>query len=294
MSMELMVKAMKTRVGNPLRKLVLLKLADNASDQGECWPSYNYIADQCEISRRSVMGHLNALIKEGVISKTIRKGVKGNSSNVYMLNFHLLIPVKNEKDVIVAYLLPSAGDSLGGGAGDSPPSAGNSQEGGAADSPPSAGDSLGVVQEIHPEPITLEPITEPNTCIDSDVVESQASEGDVFQLEPEQSSKPTKPKRTRKAKLPVPDTFDVTQQMIDWLGVNQITTNFTIETSKFLDHHRSKGSTMACWVSAWRNWMRNSMVFSAKPNNPSPQGSGLANRKQDVNDCLTNIQDTNW
>lgn len=33
MSMELMVQAMKVKVGNPLRKLVLLKLADNASDQ---------------------------------------------------------------------------------------------------------------------------------------------------------------------------------------------------------------------------------------------------------------------
>ena len=43
MSMELMVKAMKIRVGNPLRKLVLIKLADNASDQGECWPSYQHI-----------------------------------------------------------------------------------------------------------------------------------------------------------------------------------------------------------------------------------------------------------
>lgn len=294
MSMELMVKAMKTRVGNPLRKLVLLKLADNANDQGECWPSYSYVADQCEISRRSVMGHLNALIKVGLISKQLRKGVKGNSSNIYLLNFHLLIPVKNEKDVITAYLLPSAGDSLGGGAGDSPPSIGDSQEGGAADSPPSAGDSLGVVQEIHPEPITLEPINESITCIDSNLVESQASKGDVFQLESDQSSKPTKSKRTRKPKLPVPETFDVTQQMIDWLGVNHITTDFTIETSKFLDHHRSKGSTMACWVSAWRNWMRNSMVFGAKPNNPSPQGSGLANRKQDVNDSLTDIHDTNW
>ncbi|MFS1524472.1 helix-turn-helix domain-containing protein, partial [Microbulbifer sp. 2304DJ12-6] len=53
--MELMVKAMKVKVGNPLRKLVLLKLADNANDQGECWPSYQHVADQCEISRRSAM-----------------------------------------------------------------------------------------------------------------------------------------------------------------------------------------------------------------------------------------------
>ncbi|EGO4203114.1 phage tail assembly protein [Escherichia coli] len=48
MSMELMVKAMKIRVGNPLRKLVLIKLADNASDQGECWPSYPYQMNQDE------------------------------------------------------------------------------------------------------------------------------------------------------------------------------------------------------------------------------------------------------
>lgn len=34
MSMEMMVQAMKIKVGNPLRKLVLLKLADNANDQG--------------------------------------------------------------------------------------------------------------------------------------------------------------------------------------------------------------------------------------------------------------------
>jgi hypothetical protein len=56
MSMDLMVKAMKIKVGNPLRKLVLLKLAD-ASDLGECWPSFNHIAEQCEISRRSVISH---------------------------------------------------------------------------------------------------------------------------------------------------------------------------------------------------------------------------------------------
>lgn len=34
MSMSLMAKAMSIRVGNPLRKLVLIKLADNANDKG--------------------------------------------------------------------------------------------------------------------------------------------------------------------------------------------------------------------------------------------------------------------
>src|SRR5690606_5223308 len=78
-SMSLMVAAMKMRVGNPLRKLVLIKLADNASDQGECWPSYQHIADQCEISKRSVMNHINVLCDSGFLRKEIRKGgPKGN------------------------------------------------------------------------------------------------------------------------------------------------------------------------------------------------------------------------
>ncbi|UNK68361.1 helix-turn-helix domain-containing protein [Pseudomonas simiae] len=86
MSMGLMVAAMKLRVGNPLRKLVLIKLADNASDVGECWPSYQHIADQCEISKRSVMNHITALCEAGLLRKEIRKGgPKGNSSNVYFL-----------------------------------------------------------------------------------------------------------------------------------------------------------------------------------------------------------------
>ena len=109
MSMMLMVKAMQIKVGNPLRKLVLLKLADNASDQGECWPSYQYIADQCEISKRSVMSHIDDLCQSGLLKKVFRKGPKGNSTNIYIL----ALPSAGDS-------LPSAGDSLGGSAGAAP------------------------------------------------------------------------------------------------------------------------------------------------------------------------------
>ncbi|EEJ0782146.1 helix-turn-helix domain-containing protein [Salmonella enterica] len=124
MSMMLMVKAMQIKVGNPLRKLVLLKLADNASDQGECWPSYQYIADQCEISKRSVMNHIDELCKSGLLKKVFRKGPKGNATNVYILT------------------IPGAGDSPGGvqeihqgSAGDSLPGAGDSPGGSAGAAP---------------------------------------------------------------------------------------------------------------------------------------------------------------
>ena len=82
-----MVKAMQTKVGNPLRKLVLIKLADNANDHGECWPSYQHIADQCEVSRRSVISHIKALESSGLLVKQFRTGThKPNASNLYTLN----------------------------------------------------------------------------------------------------------------------------------------------------------------------------------------------------------------
>lgn len=134
MSMDLMVQAMKIKVGNPLRKLVLLKLADNASDLGECWPSYQHIADQCEISKRSVMNHIDALCECGLIKKELRTGPKGNSSNVYQLN------------------LRSAGDSPGGSANRSLPGAGDSP-GGSAGAAPRISHSFEPVNEPVNEPI---------------------------------------------------------------------------------------------------------------------------------------------
>ena len=86
MSMLLTAQAMKLKVGNPTRKLVLLKLADNANDKGECFPSYQHIADHCEVSRRSVISHIDALIKMGLVEKKLRKNQDGSSSNLYILH----------------------------------------------------------------------------------------------------------------------------------------------------------------------------------------------------------------
>jgi hypothetical protein len=138
MSMGLMVAAMKLRVGNPLRKLVLIKLADNASDMGECWPSYQHIADQCEISKRSVMNHITALCESGLLRKEIRKGgPKGNSSNVYFL-------------------------TLDGGAPLAPGVVQQIHQGGAAGSPPSESPALGGSAGAAPRTShSSEPVNEP-------------------------------------------------------------------------------------------------------------------------------------
>jgi len=144
MSMTLMVAAMKLRVGNPLRKLVLIKLADNASDVGECWPSYQHIADQCEISKRSVMNHIAALCESGLLRKEIRKGgPKGNSSNVYFLTLEGGAP-------------PAPGvvqQIHQGSAAGSPPSE-SPAPGGSAGAAPRTSHSLEPVMEPVIEPIT--------------------------------------------------------------------------------------------------------------------------------------------
>ncbi|SEB79275.1 Helix-turn-helix domain-containing protein [Pseudomonas saponiphila] len=140
--MGLMVAAMKIRVGNPLRKLVLIKLADNASDMGECWPSYQHIADQCEISKRSVMNHISALCEAGLLRKEIRKGgPKGNSSNVYFL-------------------------TLDGGAPPAPGVVQQIHQGNAAGSPPSEspapeGSAGAAPRTSHSSEPVNEPVTEP-------------------------------------------------------------------------------------------------------------------------------------
>lgn len=108
-----MVKAMKAKVGSPLRKLVLIKLADNANDQGECWPSYKHIADQCEIDRRTAMRHVDDLEAQGFLKKEIRfGGPKGNSSNL----FHLTI----DRGVVSQSHQGSVTESPGGSVTESP------------------------------------------------------------------------------------------------------------------------------------------------------------------------------
>ena len=142
MSMMLMVKAFGVKVGSASSKLVLLKLADNANDQGECWPSYQHIADQCEMSRRSAMVHIDALCDSGFIEKRTRKGPKGNSSNVYIV-------ILSGKEVVS----PSA-DSAPPSEQAAPPSAESAPT-------PSAESAPGISNSLEP---VSEPVSEPLPC----------------------------------------------------------------------------------------------------------------------------------
>lgn len=117
MSMRLMAQAMSIKVGNPLRKLVLIKLADNANDDGICFPSYQYIADVCEISKASARTHIDALIKMGFVSKKARKNKDGSSSNLYLLHLEKGMPADSTSMPADSTGMPA--DSTGGMPADS-------------------------------------------------------------------------------------------------------------------------------------------------------------------------------
>jgi DNA-binding transcriptional regulator YhcF (GntR family) len=69
MSIHYISQAWKTPVADAKAKLVLLKLADNANDQGVAWPHIETIAAETGLARSSVFKALNALEESGIVER---------------------------------------------------------------------------------------------------------------------------------------------------------------------------------------------------------------------------------
>ena len=91
MSIKLMTMAFNAYVNNPVRKLILIKLCDNANDDGVCWPSYARIADQCEVSKRCAMEHIKWLSDNGFLEVESRFKDGNQSSNCYTISVYKLM-----------------------------------------------------------------------------------------------------------------------------------------------------------------------------------------------------------
>lgn len=79
----------------PALKLVLLKLADRANDDGECWPGQASIAKACGIGERTLVRHLATLEAMGLLQKQLRYGEDGRrSTNIYRLDIDGLLSAK--------------------------------------------------------------------------------------------------------------------------------------------------------------------------------------------------------
>tara|TARA_R110000744_G_C19298844_1_gene555516 strand:- start:13 stop:687 length:675 start_codon:yes stop_codon:yes gene_type:complete len=98
MSFKLMAQALDIKTGSSTTKLVLLKLCDNANDQGDCWPSQKLIAEQCEMTPRTVISCIKKLEILGLLE--VEKKYK--NANKYM------IKLNSENISLVKMLHPSS------------------------------------------------------------------------------------------------------------------------------------------------------------------------------------------
>jgi len=75
------------------RRLVPLALADQANDQGRCWPGIDRIAEKCGLARETAVRHLQTLAKDGWIVIVKRRAAGGMfRTNHYQLTQKLLSP----------------------------------------------------------------------------------------------------------------------------------------------------------------------------------------------------------
>jgi flagellar biosynthesis GTPase FlhF len=69
----------------------MLALANRANEQLFCYPSYNRVAKDTGLSSRTVIRLIKELEEKNLIAITRRKGVKGNTSNIFHIYNHNFI-----------------------------------------------------------------------------------------------------------------------------------------------------------------------------------------------------------
>lgn len=94
--------ALGTKTGSATRKLILFKLADQANDDGECWPSMKTICEHCEISKNTAIANIRKLQDLGVLESEKTRDPRGRqSSNKYTLKLQSAktAPCQNQSSV---------------------------------------------------------------------------------------------------------------------------------------------------------------------------------------------------
>ncbi len=140
------------------QKAVLISLADQANDDGVCWPAVGTIAARCCMSARAVRTAMDHLEAVGLLTRDRRF----NSSTVYKVT-----PANFDKAAAPSKAGRKAGKAgTAPGAGDAPHAGGAPDAGG--DAPHAGGDAPGAGLGVRPVPpnrhITLkEPSGEPSS-----------------------------------------------------------------------------------------------------------------------------------
>jgi hypothetical protein len=208
-----------------LTKLVCLIIATYMGrDGGGAFPSFQTIADDCDMGRSTVIEHVKNAVKAQLLTVERRKDKKGEpTSNLYKLCFpdHMNLP-RNQ-----------------GVTGGSEQNAMNPKGGSPGAGLPSPGAGLGVVQELDP----IEERKKDNNII-----------GRAKAL-PDTTQKPSAPKAKRGTRLP--DDFVVPADWREQALREHPNLDIDAQALRFTRYWQSAGGQKACkvnWRLVWLNW----------------------------------------
>lgn len=221
MSVRVMAMVWDSTVPAPAR-FTLLALADNANDEGRCWPSISTLARKCCTGESTIRRHLKALVDEGLITVQHR----WNASSEYAIDLPRLVaaadPAPSQSDTPCQIDTPSQTERT-----------------------PSQSDT--------PPPVKL---SGPPSQTEHLTINEPSLEPSENRQEPARARAATTPadRGTR-----IPDDFAATPEMVKWARENTPHVNGRRETEAFIDYWRGKAgreATKVDWVATWRNWMR--------------------------------------
>lgn len=72
------------------RKMLMLSLADQANDEGFCWPDYETLARRCSVSRRTLFQCLSDLEQDGLVTR-LYEGKPGQEKVIFQINLDALL-----------------------------------------------------------------------------------------------------------------------------------------------------------------------------------------------------------
>src|SRR5262245_63963670 len=79
--------AFKQKIASPVAKLILVKLADNANDNGYCWPSLAHLEEHCSLDRRNIPRYIKQLEEAGFIEVVRRTAENATLPNHYIVKY---------------------------------------------------------------------------------------------------------------------------------------------------------------------------------------------------------------
>lgn len=259
MSFQATAWAAKVKAGSPAAKAVLMMLAqymaphEDEADGFLCgYPGQDILAEESEMSVRSVRDHLNALAARGLIQKRMRFRFGGvRTSDWYR------IPVKADGSI---HLFPAAEDPK---ATVEWPSAEPKTEDDHRQDPPPANLAAGEPTSDHRQPVAgykgddqLGELLPPTSVV---VLEGQTTfDMDVTPTEKNESTAPADKKKTQRQKRPslIDESFQASDDMVSWAKKNAPLVDGRFETAQFVDYWIARGDSKRDWVAAWRTWMR--------------------------------------